>query len=160
MVDAHEIGPIPSFLMRRPHRESRVERQQCFVRRVEPGGRRCRFPGFCVLRIRCVGSPGRTFCGWLRSASVLRVFSLSDLKVWGIAHHSKELEVRMLSTLGTTPLRGSSEWHFKLALAKEDSSKVCVSELGVESEVLPVPFSGAFRRLTHLPWSATCSTYF
>lgn len=52
--------------------------------------------------------------------SVPWVFPLSNLESWGIAHHSEELEVRILSTLRTVPFGGRFEQHLKWALAKED----------------------------------------
>ena len=96
-----------------PYTRSRETAVLC--EKVKLGGCWCRFPGFCVLRIRCIRSPRRTLCGWLCNAGVWRVFSFSNLKVWGFAHHSRELEVRMLSTLGTTPflvLSSALNWHW------------------------------------------------
>ena len=87
MVDSHEIGPAPSFLM------------CCLCQGLRgrnalwEGWRRC-FPGFHVLSIRCVGSPGfcvlsiicvgspkRTVCDWFCNAVHMYCRS-SYLAIW------------------------------------------------------------------------------
>lgn len=151
MVDSHEIGPAPSFLM------------CCLCQGLRgrnalwEGWRRC-FPGFHVLSIRCVGSPGfcvlsiicvgspkRTVCDWFCNAMHMYCRS-SYLAIW------------KYGALPTTRKSCSLPWEqhpfgavLSSILKKTIKKNVLALELREESEVLRILSLGTFRGLSHLP---------